>query len=106
MSYSLTAHSPYEGYKMAINGSGAKLEVDEYHKRSFDAYTGATSNNLRVYNRNGDEIYIKVPRLSGSHGGSDDIMLKILLKDNYPDRYKICSRFKSWSNVTYYWCGS
>ncbi len=88
MSYSLTAHSPYEGYKMVINGSGGRLEAESYHRRSYDAYAGATSNNLRVYNRKGEEISIQVPKLSGSHGGSDDVLLKILLNDNYPDPYK------------------
>ena len=31
MSYSLTAHSPYEGYRLVINGSKGRIEVDNIH---------------------------------------------------------------------------
>ena len=74
MSYSLMAHSPYEGYKLTINGSKGRLEAESYLRHSFDTYQGPVSNNLRFYNRKGEEIIIKVPVLLGSHGGADSIL--------------------------------
>ena len=31
MSYSLTAHSPYEGYRIVINGTEGRVEAEEFH---------------------------------------------------------------------------
>ena len=66
MSYSLTAHSPYEGYKLSINGTGGRLEAETFSKSTHDTFAGASANRLRLYNRKGEEIIINVPILSGS----------------------------------------
>ena len=31
LSYSLTAHSPYEGWRAAINGAEGRIELEEIH---------------------------------------------------------------------------
>jgi predicted dehydrogenase len=80
MSYSLTAHSPYEGYKLSINGTGGRLEAETFSKSTHDTFAGASANRLRLYNRKGEEIIINVPVLSGSHGGSDEVLQRLLFK--------------------------
>ncbi len=85
MSYSLIAHSPYEGFKLSINGTGGRLEAESFLNETHDAFAGATANKLRIYNRKGEEISIKIPKKSGAHGGSDTVLQNILFKDCYPD---------------------
>lgn len=67
MSYSLTAHSPYECMKIVINGTLGRLEAD----------TAFGGTNLKVYNRKGERVdYVKVDKreIPGGHGGSDPAM--------------------------------
>lgn len=80
MSYSLTAHSPYEGYKLAINGTGGRLEAETFHPRTRDAFAAMNENRLRLYNRKNEEISINIPIPKGSHGGEDDGLKKVLFK--------------------------
>lgn len=80
MSYSLTAHSPYEGYKIAVNGTGGRLEAEMFKNRTDNTFAGESLQKLRVYNRSGEENIINVPILSGSHGGSDDRLQNLLFR--------------------------
>jgi predicted dehydrogenase len=94
MSYSLTAHSPYEGYKININGTGGRLEAEYFQSSSEDPFAAIAAdavrrfyrkgedaqNKLRVYNRKGEELSIKVPSLSGTHGGSDERLRDTLFR--------------------------
>lgn len=64
MSYSLTAHSPYECMKLVINGTEGRLEGD----------TAFGKETLKFYNRDGECINYdrtRVKQRPGGHGGSD-----------------------------------
>ncbi len=64
MSYSLTAHSPYECMKLVINGSKGRMEAD----------TAFGKENFKFYNREGECINLDrthVKPLPGGHGGAD-----------------------------------
>ncbi len=64
MSYSLTAHSPYECYKLVINGTEGRLEADNAFGQS----------HTRLYDRDGQCIEWDRSRVKvrpGGHGGSD-----------------------------------
>jgi len=76
LSYSLTAHSPYEGWRMAINGAGGRLEAEEIES-GFRERVSPTMQ-FRVFNRKGDMITHDVPKATGGHGGSDEVLLKHL----------------------------
>jgi len=85
MSYSLTAHSPYEGYKLVINGSGGRIEADNYHG-SVGPFTDTDEpTRLRLYNRLGEEVKMKQPRAEGDHGGGDKRLLEDLFGVKGPD---------------------
>ena len=72
MSYSLTAHSPYEGLKIAFNGTGGRLEFCKYDGRYSDFAQGV-NNAITIYNRLGEKITINAPQdLPGGHGGADE----------------------------------
>ena len=67
MSYSLTAHSPYECMKIVFNGTKGRLECDT----AFGAET------IRFYDRDGQCTAIDrshVRQRPGGHGGSDPAM--------------------------------
>jgi len=73
MSYSLTAHSPYECMKLVINGTNGRLEAD----------TAFDKENLKFYNREGECIVYdrtRVKPLPGGHGGSDPAMRNNLFR--------------------------
>jgi predicted dehydrogenase len=84
MSYSLTAHSPYEGFRMSINGSKGRLEAENFHG-SVGPFAGEQIYKLRIYNRKQEEITLKVPVFTGGHGGSDERLQKMLFQGNIPD---------------------
>ncbi|MGF7146081.1 putative dehydrogenase [Anaerotaenia torta] len=82
LSYSLIAHSPYEGWKATISGEKGRLEVGEI-------YTGHGSedpcNYIKFYNREGELITYRIPKLKGSHGGGDDKLIRMLVKEETKD---------------------
>lgn len=87
MSYSLTAHSPYEGFKISLNGSEGKLEAEYFHG-SVGPFSGEQINRLRVYNRQQEEIQITAPVIGGTHGGGDERLLQMIIRGGMADPLK------------------
>ena len=101
--YSLTAHSPFEGLNLHLNGSGGRLEL-----RSFSGsgmYAGLTGSSIKVYNRYGEEICYNIPRKhitktmfdsveimqgmdNSGHGGSDGMLRNALFRGMEKDPLK------------------
>jgi predicted dehydrogenase len=75
MSYSLIAHSPYEGWRCAINGTGGRLEAEEFHSGLF---TRLPSQTIKVFNRKGEMVSYEIPKPTGGHGGGDERLLERL----------------------------
>jgi predicted dehydrogenase len=75
MSYSLVAHSPYEGWRVAISGTDGRLEAQE-----IQSGTQAASPTLQcqVFDRQGSRMVVEVPKASGMHGGGDRLLLQRL----------------------------
>lgn len=84
MSYSLTAHSPYEGYRIVINGTEGRVEAEDFHG-SVGPFAGSQIHRLRLYNRQGEEIDIHVPVATGSHGGGDSRLREMLFRGGVQD---------------------
>ena len=82
LSYSLIAHSPYEGYKASISGTKGRLEIAEYHsglRHAEPAYY------FELYDRQGRKVEYTVPKATGGHGGGDIKLLDTLFKEGIPD---------------------
>ncbi len=75
LSYSLIAHSPYEGWRCAINGTGGRLEAEEFHSGLF---TRLPSQTIKVFNRKGEMVSYEIPKPTGGHGGGDERLLERL----------------------------
>ncbi len=72
MSYSLTAHSPYEGLRIAFNGTNGRLEFCKLDGR-YSEFGQGVNNVITIYNRSGEKITINTPQdLPGGHGGADE----------------------------------
>ncbi len=72
VSYTLTAHTPYEGAKIVFNGTKARAEFSVIHGGGI--YGGAVSNELKIFLPTGEVQTIVIPRKEGTHGGSDNLI--------------------------------
>lgn len=82
MTYSLIAYSPYEGWRMAINGTEGRMEIAQ-------TMSGPNSQDpmerVCIYNRQGEQVTHKFKKGEGDHGGGDARLLRMLLEDGIPD---------------------
>jgi predicted dehydrogenase len=69
MSYSLIAHSPYEGWRAALNGDRGRLEAEEFHSGDRAREPGQR---ITVFNRKGERVTYDIPKALGGHGGGDE----------------------------------
>jgi predicted dehydrogenase len=82
LSYSLTAYAPWEGFRVAFNGSKGRIELEEieqsYVNAGGDASSeGATaSSTLRLCKNWQKPEIIEVEKGVGGHGGGDNLMLE------------------------------
>ena len=78
VSYSLTAHSPYEGAKIVFNGTKARAEFRTIHGGGM--YGGSVANELEIFYPSGEVQKIIIPKKNGAHGGSDSKMLNDIMR--------------------------
>lgn len=80
LSYSLTAHSPYEGFRLKINGSKGRIELDSNlpDRPGFESKGSAI---LKLFNRRGECVTYGLPKNpSGGHGGADPKMRDFIFR--------------------------
>lgn len=82
MTYSLIAHSPYEGWKMSISGTRGRLEASSGVSI---AEPKQTHFHARIFDRQDDLITVDVPEYAGGHGGGDMRLLDMLLRGGLAD---------------------
>jgi predicted dehydrogenase len=82
LSYSLIAHSPYEGYKAAISGTKGRLEIAEYHS---GIHTNDPCYVFDLYDRKGQKVEYSVPKATGGHGGGDVKLRNMIFRGGIPD---------------------
>ena len=70
VAYSLTAYSPYEGYRIAFNGTEGRM--DAWIQES-NPTTDANYDEIVVYKNFGKRQYIQIPKGAG-HGGGDKLL--------------------------------
>lgn len=80
MSYSLTAHSPYEGMRMILNGTEGRMEINR-RASGMTGYLEEYGDKVRIYNRKGEEIsYNIVNKDLEGHGGADSRLCDMLFR--------------------------
>lgn len=84
VSYSLTTYSPYEGYRIAFNGTKGRMEtwIHERQPWPMEGY-----DEIRVTDMFGSTELIRVPIVAGGHGGGDNLMQEKIFVDSVkPDQ--------------------
>ena len=82
MSYSLNAYAPWEGYRIAFNGTKGRIEVNHQEASYINAGNGAltegvsSSEQILLMPLFGKPEVIEIPQSDGGHGGGDPIMLE------------------------------
>lgn len=85
MSYSLTAHSPYEGLNMVLNGTKGRLEIKRFHNSTV-SYLENSKDVVKLYNRKGEEVCINIPKSRAEgHGGADSRLRDFLFRERGED---------------------
>ncbi len=91
MSYSLTAYSPKEGYRVVFTGTKGRLEAEAsevtYVNGSGDKdLEGATKEkSIKVYPMFGTPYDVEIPTAKGGHGGGDPVLLNDIFGTPEPD---------------------
>lgn len=82
LTYSLIAHSPYEGWSASFNGTGGRIEVAEYHSGHSKE---KDIQEIKVYNRRGEMVTYEIPKQRGGHGGGDQRLRRMLFVGDVED---------------------
>jgi len=78
VSYSLTTYSPYEGYRIAFNGTEGRLEAWIKEKQPWDE---KDEDEIHLTKNFGKREIIVIPSGGGGHGGGDARLKDKLFKD-------------------------
>ncbi len=91
MTYSLNAYMPYEGYRIAFNGSKGRVEMTSLELPYING--GGTvdgcveKQTIRVFPMFGEAYDVKVDAVDGGHGGGDPILLNDLFGTPEEDEF-------------------
>lgn len=77
LSYSVNFSLPYEGYRLAINGTRGRLETTEYHAPGRTPFPTPVQT-IDYYPLFGSKETIHVVHREGGHGGGDPLLLEDL----------------------------
>ncbi|MCM2591759.1 Gfo/Idh/MocA family protein [Rossellomorea marisflavi] len=91
LSYSINFSLPYEGYRLAINGTKGRLETTEFHAPSRVPFP-VPEQTIDYFPLFGSKEVIHVVKNQGGHGGGDPLIQEDLFLGEDPLRpYKILS---------------
>ncbi|MGE6628811.1 Gfo/Idh/MocA family protein [Bacillus sp. NPDC077027] len=74
LSYSIQFSAPYEGYRLAINGTKGRIETNEFHAPSRIPFH-YPEQTISYYPMFGSKETIEVVQQPGGHGGGDPLLL-------------------------------
>jgi len=88
VAYSLTTYSPYEGYRIAFNGTKGRIDawIQSSHPTQDVDYE-----EIILYKNFSRRQYIPISTIEGSHGGSDDFLRDQIFIPGTPDPYRQCA---------------
>jgi len=88
LTYSLIAYSPYEGWRISINGTDGRIEAEEAHSGQGK---GNPFKEIKVYNKMGEIITYRIKKTPGGHGGGDEALKRMLFMSGLPDPLGRCA---------------
>ena len=90
MTYSLYAYAPWEGFNVAINGTGGRLELtvheNSYINAGSTSDTEGSAKGVKLYHfpLHGEPRVVPIAHAEGGHGGGDKIMLEEIFGNAQP----------------------
>jgi hypothetical protein len=86
VSYSCTTYSPYEGYRIAFNGTAGRLEAWVHERQPWLA---EDYDEIRITDTFGETHLERISHAGGGHGGGDVRLRDRIFKDpDAPDPYR------------------
>jgi predicted dehydrogenase len=85
LTYSLTAYAPYEGYRLAINGSKGRIDLWQQSSQPTEVLD---YNEIVLFKQFAKRESIKVPKSNTGHGGSDNLLRDQIFIPGTPDPFK------------------
>ncbi len=82
LAYSLTAYSPYEGWRLSVTGTKGRLEAEDFHSGS---RVSEPFGQIQVYHTGGDIVRYDVKKREGDHGGGDSLLRRMLFVGDKED---------------------
>ena len=79
MSYSVNAHMPFEGYRVAFNGELGRIEVRDHERQPWDV-AEADETEIYVTKSFGKRVRVPVQVAEGGHGGGDDRLRDLIFR--------------------------
>ncbi|ORC35938.1 oxidoreductase [Marispirochaeta aestuarii] len=92
LSYSVNFSTPWEGYRVAINGTEGRIESTEYHMPQRIPFPFEEHQTIEYYPLFGSKEIIHVVERPGGHHGADPVLLEDVFLGPDPSRdYEIAS---------------
>lgn len=89
MNYSLNASMPFEGYRLAFNGTKGRLEVRDYERQPWEVEKDSTAFLTKNFGKHEE---LDMPQIKGGHAGGDDRLRDVIFKTaRVPDYLKLPS---------------
>ena len=89
MSYSLDAAMPFEGYRLAFNGTKGRLEVRDYERQPWKVEKQSTAFLSKSFGKHEE---LEMPDVKGGHSGGDDRLRDVIFRNaSVPDYLKLPS---------------
>lgn len=85
VSYSLTAFAPYEGYRIAFNGTKGRLEA---WIKEMQPWQEADYDELQLTTNFGGREIIRIPNSESGHGGGDSRLRRQIFNPDGNDPYR------------------
>jgi len=93
MTYSLNAYLPWEGFRVALNGSKGRLQILVAEKSYVNAAAegaaegAARTRRITLFPMGGEPYDVEIPEAVGGHGGGDRVMLNDIFGTPAEDPY-------------------
>ena len=84
LAYSLQAWSPWEGYRLEVQGKKGRLEYLEVHGPSGE-WVEPRDRKITVLLNDGSRAYHVPPKAIGGHGGGDELLRRMIFEEGHPD---------------------
>jgi predicted dehydrogenase len=85
VSYSLTTYAPYEGYRIAFNGTKGRLEAWIHERQPWDE---EGFDELQLTTNFGKRELIQIPNTEAGHGGGDKRLRKDIFQPSAEDPFR------------------